>query len=362
MINIWFINSFISFTYERSLNSKIKTYNKRYSCISWIETKTNLYFKQIITMKTRTLEKQWVERKDWVLWKILPTAALLYTLSLPQPWFAMDLSGMDEEKVVTDVTPQIEDKKGDTIDLWTLARGTPIKSEEEWFGEPDEDEEKPEMEWWDGWKKEWSSWLEERRKWPKIWVSGFLQVWTSVVPDFAGVFSDKPSMLLCVDASDKKSWFWLSYIRLDDFHRDPDYPVSQASVFVPYRSKTFKDGKRTAWASVECTFIDQQPGSEEFMPVIVWSYDTKGGWIFEWKYFHGFRKWTDTDALRLWITKKIGDALRLTAQWWYQTDYDKKFFGRIIADVDLWWWFWAQVSWIMKDWKITPTAWVLYKF
>jgi hypothetical protein len=264
-----------------------------------------------------------------------------------------------------EITPQVQDKKDDTIGWKTAIQWIPVKDSDEWVTSWD-DEIEPWITGWDGddgekvWDECWN--IKREKEKSKIWVHGFIQMWTSVVPDFAGVFSDKPSMLLCVDASDKKSWFWLSYIRLDDFHRDPDYPVSQASVFVPYRSKTFKDGKRTAWASVECTFIDQQPGSEEFMPVIVWSYDTKGGWIFEWKYFHGFRKWTDTDALRLWITKKIGDALRLTAQWWYQTDYDKKFFGRIIADVHLWWWFWAQVSWIMKDWKITPTAWVLYKF
>ena len=282
-------------------------------------------------MKTRMKGRECVETKKVWRWKmLLPTTALIYALFwAPQEWSAQTISRIEWWANQTEMTSPVKtDSKEKT------------KTLQELMDELDN-------------KKEWKT---------GIWVSWFIQVWTSVVPDFAGVFSDKPSMLLCVDASDKKSWLWISYIRLDDFHEDPDYPVSKASVFVPHRNKSLKDWKWDIWASVECTFIDQQPEGTSIMPVIVWTYNTSSWWSFEWKYFHGFQKGQDTDAIRLWITKKIWDALSITAQWWYQTDYDKKVFWRIIADIDLWNWFGAQVSWIAKDWKITPTAWVIYKF
>ena len=169
-------------------------------------------------------------------------------------------------------------------------------------------------------------------------------------------------MLLCVDATDSKSWLWVSYIRLDDFHKDQDYPVSRASVLVPHRSKTLWDWKWTIWSSVECTYVDNSPDMSEIMPLVFGSYSTKDGWTFEWKYFHEIMKWPDADAFRLTVTKKVSEALSLTAQWWYKSDYDGKVFGRVVVDVDLGNWFGVQVSWIAKDWKITPTAWVAYKF
>ena len=323
-------------------------------------------------MKEKMTGMQWVEKKGWVRWKLLPTAALLYALSLPQEWYAKSLSGMDEETIVTEVTPQIEDKKDDIIDLWPLVRWTPVKDPDEWVREWNEDQKKPETfgPKWDEIKIPWEVYEEDpregRESWEKkesrIWVSGFIQVWTSIVPDFASICSDKASMLLCVDATDSKTWLWVSYIRLDDFHKDSDYPVSRASVLVPHRSKTLWDGKRTVWASVECTYVDNDPEMSELLPFIVWTYDTKTWWIFEWKYFHEIMKWPDADAFRLWITKKITEALSLTAQWWYKSDYDGKFFGRVVADIDIWGGLWVQVSWIAKDWKIAPTTWVIYKF
>ena len=331
-------------------------------------------------MKEKMTGMQWVEKKDWVRYKVLPIAALLYALWLPQEWSANGLSGIDEETTVMEITPQVQDKKDDIIDLWVTARWTSVKdsdewviswdewviSWDEWVISWDEDEKEPLITGWDGddgekvWDEGWGiKWEKEKSR---ISTSGFIQVWTSIVPDFASICSDKPSMMLFVDATDSKSWLWLSYIRLDDFHKDPDYPVSRASVLVPHRSKTLWDGKRTVWASVECTYVDNSPEMSELLPLVVWSYDTKTWWTFEWKYFHEIMKWPDTDAFRLWITKKIWDALSLTAQWWYKSDYDDKFFGRIVADIDIWNGLWAQVSWVIKDGKISPTAWVLYKF
>jgi hypothetical protein len=310
-------------------------------------------------MKKTTLEMQWAEKKRAWTWATLMSAALaLILLWAPAEWHEKTVSDRFEGAKVTEVTQpwtRVDEEKK-TISLWDLIRDDGLsfgeETQEDWPRiEPD-----PEPEIGDWWKVEWWGSKESR-----IWVHWFVQVWTSVVPDFAGIFSDKVSGMIAIDAKDQKTWLWLTAIRLDDFHTDPEYPLSKASVVVPYRTISSKDGKRSGWASVEFSFIDQMPETVWVTPVIVWSFSADG-WTIEWKYFHDFKEWKDMDAFRLWITKKISDALRLTAQWWYKSDYKDLFYGRVIADVDLWRWFWAQLSCIMRDWKFTPTMWVMYKF
>ena len=311
-------------------------------------------------MKEKMMTIQCAEvRKNWV-WKALTSVALAWVLSLwsPSEWLAQNISAVQEGANVTEVTKlwaEAEQEK-DRVTLEEAAENT----EEDWTYVIEE--YRPEIEPNSIQQLEWEDKTLETKK-PRIETHGFIQVWTSVVPDFASIFSDKASMLMCVDATETHSWLWISLIRLDDFSSDPAYPISRASVIVPHRSKSlWEGGKWIVWASVECTFIDKMPGNIEIMPVVFWSYSTDSGWSFEWKYFHIFQKWEDMKSFRLWISKKISDALKLTAQWWYKSDYDKHFFGRIIVDVDLWHWLWAQLSCIAKDWKITPTAWVVYQF
>lgn len=204
---------------------------------------------------------------------------------------------------------------------------------------------------------------QKEKKESRMAVHGMIQVWTSIVPDFADILSDKCSMLMCVDASDKKTWLWLTVARLDDFHKDPDFPASKATVINAHWGKTFWDAWRAS-AAVELKYslIDNLPEANGFAPDVIGSYSTKNWRTFEWMYSHGFNKWKDMNAVRLWITKKINDALELTAQWRYKSDYDKNFFWRVIMNVDIWNGLWAQLSCVAKDWKLTPTAWVVYKF
>lgn len=320
----------------------------------------------ITKMKEKMKGMQRVEKMSWIMWKGLWTAALLYALWSPVEWYAQDLKSADEGVITTDVvSPQMEEKKVDTIDWVTAIQWTWVKDRDDWISEWDDGKKKLWVTWWDwdgddtpdtGWDQGWE------KEWSRIWVHGFVQVWTSVVPDFASIFSDKVSWMIGIDAKDSKTWLWLTVIRLDDFHKDPEYPLSKASVVVPYWTISAKDGKRSAWASVEFSFIDQMPETIGVTPVVVWTY-SQDWWTFEWKYFHDIVKWwKDMDAFRLWITKKIWDILSLTAQWWYKSDYDGKFYGRVIADVDLWGGFWAQLSCIAKDGKLTPTGWVIYRF
>jgi hypothetical protein len=216
------------------------------------------------------------------------------------------------------------------------------------------------------WTVEWALWGKEQnkkidKKESRIWVHGFVQVWTSVVPDFANICSDKFSVMLAIDAKDLKTWLWLTAITLDDFHKNPDYPWSKANVLVPYWNYSSSDGKRSGWASVEFSFSDQLTWDVWITPVVVWSYSTNW-WTFEWKYFHDIRDWKDMDAFRLWITRKIWDMLSLTTQWWYKSDYSKKVYFRGIVDVNFWGGFCGQMSCIIKDGEIIPTRWVIYKY
>ena len=300
-----------------------------------------------IKMKKKELEMTSLEeRRASGVW-MFATAALVWALSVlsPSEWSAKTVSSIDEGAKVTEVTlpwTEVEQKK-DTISLKDAIQW--LDGEKTWISEEDEPGKEPDPEWWS-----------------RLWVHGFVQVWTSVVPDFAGIFSDKTSAMIGIDAKDSKTWLWLTVIRLDDFHTDPEYPLSRASVVVPYWTISSKDGKRSAWASVEFSFIDQLPETVWYTPVVVGTYSSDG-WSIEWKYFHDFREWEDMDAVRLWITKKdIWDILSLTWQLWYKSDYVDKVYGRVIVDVSLWDWFWAQLSCIVRDWKLTPTMWVMYRF
>ena len=370
-------------------------------------------------MKKKELETTSLEeRKVGGVWT-LATAALVWALSLlsPSEWSAKTKSDMPEGVKVTEVTQQKQEMDATKVihlsDLWTWSwtwirsgEDDPIKFEPDpdldvaktikvKVGDKVEAEDLVDLSKYPEWAAaefvEWyeldtthaSKWVEtvilvstpgeivemvvvkvdvEDAEWHEgLEVHGFVQVGTSVVPDFAGIFSDKASGLMCISAWDQKTWLWVSLIRLDDFSSDPAYPVSRATVIVPSWSKSIWE-----WWSfetwLECTYMDKLPWEKEFLPYVVWSYKTKSWWTIEWKYFHQFKEWPDMAAFRLWITKQITDALSLTGHWWYKSDYAKHFYWRIIVDVKLWWGFWAQMSGIYKDWTFTPTRWVMYKF
>ena len=202
----------------------------------------------------------------------------------------------------------------------------------------------------------------ERKNEEPITVHGTIHIWKIVIPDYADIASENFGTFISVDASHKNSWLWVSVIRIDDFNKDPANPLSQVTVINPHWEKSFAKGKANIRVNSEFAFIDKMSEWNGLTSAVVWTYDAWKGWTIEWTHFHGFNKWPDSDAFRLWITKKINDALSMTAQWWYKSDYDKRFFGRVIMDVNLWNGFWVQLSCIAKNWKLTPTAWVCYTF
>ena len=297
-------------------------------------------------MKERKLEMQCQEKQHMTRWKVLPTVALLWALLWsPSETFAQKVSDVNDG-----VTTEVVQKDSTSRDFEMMC--------DSWIGIP-----------WDDWTSielEWVDWM-EKSKWKddKSWIDihGMVQVWSWVAPEYADVWSDKATLTAMLDVSHRKSWLGFTVIRMDDFHDDPSRPASRVTVLNPHWTKTFwKEGQWRVSLEWKYAFIDHLPEANWFSPDIVWSYTTKGWWILEWMYGHKFQKGSDSDAFRLSVSKKMSEALKITAQWWYETWYDKHFYGRVILDVDLWDGFGIQLSCIMKDWKLTPTTWLMYLF
>ena len=178
-------------------------------------------------MKTRKMESERVGTRWAWRWKALPAVALLYALSWSaQNCSAKSLSSVDDEWIVTEVTQQkaVETKDDRTFDMRALIQSAPVKPEELWEKSWDEDEKEPKLWWWDGDDKDetvddektveleklMKELKSEKKKESQIWVGWFIQVWTSIVPDFASILSDKPSLMVCIDASHKKTWLWIT--------------------------------------------------------------------------------------------------------------------------------------------------------
>ena len=196
---------------------------------------------------------------------------------------------------------------------------------------------------------------------PTFSVHGMVSLWTNGIAwDAAEVCSTNPTLIGLVDVS-HKSWFGFRAIRLDDGKSDPDQPASRVTILNPHLTKKFwKDNEFKFDLDWKYTMLDKMSESNWFSSDVIWSYNTKDGFTFEWMYAHKFKKGPDSDAFRLSISKKIDEALKFTAQWWYETGYDKHFYGRFMLDINLWNWLMAQVSLIAKNWKLTPTTCLVY--
>lgn len=282
---------------------------------------------------------------------------LLATLLLGKPWYwvAQEVKTQDRKDYWKELVMKENSANKEATD--TISRYDATWWEWVWIEKDPVDWEKTDWDDWETW------WVEEEKQSDKKWwvkVHWMLYGWTWVAWDYAEVCSDRWTLVSVVDVSHSQTWLWFTAIRLDDFHNDPDQPASRATVLNPHWNKQFW----RLWIGVEWkyTFIDNLPQANWFSPDVVLSYTADGWRTFEWMYAHKFKTWEDSDAFRLTVSKKINEVLKLTWQWWYETWYDKKFYGRIIVDVDLWNWFWAQLSCIAKYWKLTPTAWIVYKF
>ena len=206
------------------------------------------------------------------------------------------------------------------------------------------------------------------KKDPAFSVHGMVSLWTNGIAwDAAEVCSTNPTVIGMVDVS-HKSWLWVTTIRLDDWQNDPSQPASRVTILNPhYTKKLWKNKEFKVDIEWKYTMFDKMPESNWFSPDIKWAYSTQDGWTFEWMYSHKFKKWKkDSDVIRLSATKKLDDALRLTAQWWYETDYAKHFYARVMADINLWKKskkeLNVQPSITAKNWDITPTVSINYLF
>lgn len=126
-----------------------------------------------------------VEKLSWTVWKVLPTAALLWALSvLPQQWSAQNVSGIDEGVLSTEVTaPKVKEKKWATIDWETAIQWTAVKSWDEWVSQWNEDEKEPWITGWD-WDKVTKEKSESpasfsRQTWVWYWITGWNALWVN---------------------------------------------------------------------------------------------------------------------------------------------------------------------------------------
>lgn len=231
--------------------------------------------------------------------------------------------------------------------------------------EPDPDPDLKPEEWettWE-WEEAWE-WEAQTKEWKekekKLEIHGTIRWGSDVTPLLWSVLSDNPALMLTIDASNPQTWLWVSVIRADDFDKSMENPAWQATLVDLYRQKKF--GNFTITWVWEYAGIDKLPGADSFTPIVWCTYDAWKWWVIDARAWHTFQEWEDIDVVRLWVTKQLNEGLSLAAQWFYRSDLSRKFYGRVQANVILGKWFWAQLSLIAQEWKLTPTAWVLYKF
>jgi len=299
--------------------------------------------------------------------KAFAWVALFSTLLLGKvaEWMAQEVRTQERKEDGKEIVVQPSTEvQSDTLISWDDVPRWPDREPDPIPDENDGSTVEPKPEWINEW--EWEDWLELEDEEEQPAVQGglvthwMLYVWTWVAWDFAEVCSDRWTLIAVVDMSHPQTWLGFTSIRLDDFHNDPDQPASRATVFNLHWNKKF--WRFWLWVEWKYTFIDHLPQANGFSPDVVLSYTTDGWRRFEWMYAHKFKTWEDSDAFRLTIEKGLNEALKITWQWWYETWYKWHFYGRIILDVKLWKWFWAQLSCIFKNGKLTPTAWIVYQF
>ena len=197
----------------------------------------------------------------------------------------------------------------------------------------------------------------------KISVSGSVRVWDIYFANFAATPSEHPGIMLYANLKHEQSWLSLAITRADDLSNDPKYPWWKVTVLEPKFDKKFWKNKNISFCpGAMIQFFDNNPEWNGVTAYASCSFSEKHWWTFEWKFLHKFQKWADSDAFRASISKKINDALSLTANWWYETGYSRHFYGAIGVNINLWNWFWVQLNCIAKNGKLKPIAGIIYKF
>lgn len=270
------------------------------------------------------------QMKKWLLLGLSMAAAWV---AFPQEWVLTETKTLEKENMITIQQDSTSKEVANTLNLFDAT----------WFD----------------WESETlkDAWNEKKSRVEFHWSA---RLWSNVTPLLWSLLSDKPALRLTIDASDSKSGIWASVIRFDDFNKNMDDPASQLTMVDLYCQKQFwKFSVTWVWEYVN---IDKMPGADSFTPIILCTYDAWKWLTIDACYCHTFQKWTDVEDFRIWATKTFNETFSLAAQAFYKYDWNHKFSGRVQANVNLKNGLWAQLSFTAKDWKITPTAWVMYKF
>jgi len=267
-------------------------------------------------------------------WLLLTSLAMATWAAFAQEWVAPQTKTIENENTITMQQDSTSKDVADTLNRFDVK--------------------------WSDWESVKTSKDEWNEKGSRIQVHGSARLWSNVTPLLGSVLSDKPAVRLTIDASDPKSGIWASVIRFDDFDKSMDNPASQLTMLDLYCQKQFwKFSITWVWEYVN---IDKIAESDSFTPIVWCTYDAWKWWTIDTWFCHTFQKWTDENDLRIWVTKVFNEAFSLAAQTFIKHNWNLNTSLRVQANVTLENGFWAQLDLIAKDWKITPTVWVMYKF
>ena len=286
---------------------------------------------------------------------LLRSLGVWLTLLLAKEGLGQEVKVQDPQltskEVVYQSSPDVLDSTVTWNDAVELAS---IKSDSVWWGEGEDIVDESQ----DSWTEETADQTKEKES--IFEIHGSVRWGSDVTPLLWSVLSDRPALILTLDVSNPQTWLWASVIRADDFSSSMENPASQVTLFDLYWHKKF--WKLWVTAVWEYASIDKLPWAESITPLVWVTYDAWKWWIFDAWVWHTFQKWEDADMVRLWVTKKLDEAFSVAAQVFYNSELTKKAYVRVQANVSFGKWFWAQLSFIYKEGKLTPTFWVVYWF
>ena len=299
-------------------------------------------------MKEKMTGMQWVEKKGWVWYKVLPIAALLYALSLPQEWSAKGLSGTDEETPVMEITPQVQDKKDDIIGWKTAIQWISVKDSDEWVTSWD-DEIEPWITGWDGDDEEIKEKSESSASFSRqtgVWysVTGWEALWVNRFVWSGKLFKGKLweiSVIWIADVDDplhtKWSWkliLWKSLYKGLSLDWDYTFTGTWDNVFGvgmwyggqlwdgSYTVKLFPLNTNWSPISAKVSFSTKVWKSWSLSSFVFVDFDTK--WYYsETEYIHQLAQWVAAfvQARLMWtVDGKFTGADGQILMWWLQID------------------------------------------
>jgi len=199
-------------------------------------------------------------------------------------------------------------------------------------------------------------WNDNNKELP-IEVHGSIRAWSNVTPLLWSVLSDTPAVRITIDASNPEKWYWISYIRFDDFNKSKNYLASQYDMVDLY--KKIKQWKVSITWVLEYGHADKIKDSHSLTLIWGLDYDAWNLWDIDAWGCYTIQNGKNVAAFRAWFTKTINDACSIAA---HVILNDKTLSWRAQVVVKLWNWFEVESGCIVSGWEVTRTGWLHYGF